>query len=473
MNPRIAAATLALFGSVALAIPAAAQPLTPSDTEALRTEIESLRARLDALEKRLAGDSSAAAGAAAEAGSDIGSTSQAASPPAATAASGNDTPAVIKWKGAAQIVEDDRSFKAKGRIQADAGYVSQPDGSTDKGLGFVNEMRRIRLGAEGSIGSGVGYKLELELSDNSVDLVDTYISYRTGGLQLRLGNQNPPWSLDELTGDTAGNVMERAAFTDAFNFERRLGFVAQYETGDLLTQAGVFTDDVSALANDSDGPSGGDENNSYSLHGRLVYAPKIGKTQLHAGASAHWRRLGRITEDGVRYRQRPYLHASNSRLIGTRSLLVEREFGYGAELAAVRGRWQTAGEVFVQKAIRGGLPDLTFWGGYAELSYFLTNDTRTYKDGQFGSVAPSKPIGEGGPGSIQLTLRYDYLDLNDRTVIGGTQDGYIAAIIWSPLSNLRFNLNYANLSYEDAVALPSGDRSYDVQVLGTRFEFDF
>ncbi|MET1755301.1 porin [Novosphingobium sp. RD2P27] len=472
MNAQRSIAFLAMTGAALCCTPATAEPIPTLDDAAIRAEVELLRARLDALEKRLgkSRDTSPTTTVANEAGSSAPGSAPIATPDPTLAVS---SPVAIQWKGAPQIVEGDRSFKVKGRIQADAGYVSKSDGLSDQGLGFVNEVRRIRFGAEGSVGAGVGYKLELELSDNSVDLVDTYISYRTGGLQLRLGNQNPPWSLDELTGDTAGNVMERAAFTDAFNFERRLGFTAQYTAGSVLGQAGVFTDDVSALANASDGPSGGDENNSYSLHGRVVYAPEIGNTQLHLGASAHWRRLGRITESGIRYRQRPYLHASNTRLIGTPSLLVNRELGYGAEVAAIHGRWQTAGEVFTQRAIRNGLPDLTFWGGYAELSYFLTRDSRTYKNGQFGTTNPATPIDKGGLGSVQLTVRYDYLDLNDGSVVGGTQDGYIAAVIWSPLANLRFNLNYAYLAYRNAVALPSGDRSYDVQVLGTRFEFDF
>ena len=475
MNAPRRFAILALASSALAPSHALAQAMSAQEADALRSELQVLRARLEALEQRLGtGSQPPAAVAAATPPADAASAPPALAAAPAAKAAAPKSEAKIEWKGSPRIVEGDRSFKAKGRIQADAGYVSKPEGSTDQGLGFVNEMRRIRLGGEGSIGSGIGYKLELELSDNAVDLVDTYISYESGGLTLRLGNQNPPWSLDELTGDTSGSVMERAAFTDAFNFERRLGLTAQYEAGPVLAQTGVFTDDIGSLANSSDGPSGGDENNSYSLHGRLIYAPKLGKTQLHLAASTHWRRLGRLSDADVRYRQRPYLHASNSRLIGTPALSIDREFGYGAELAAVRGRWHTAGEVFVQKGLSRTNPSLTFWGGYAEVGAFLTpGDTRPYKDGQFGASQPAHGIDKDGFGSLQLTLRYDYLDLNDRTVVGGTQNGYIAALIWSPIQNLRFNVNYAYLAYDNAVALPSGDRSYDLKVVGTRFEFDF
>ena len=142
-------------------------------------------------------------------------------------------------------------------------------------VGHVGEARLVgqELDADAvhGLGAGVGYKLELELADNAVDLVDTFVTYKTGPWLLALGNQNQFQSLDELTGDTSGSFMERAAFTDAFNFERRLGLSAQYEKGAWVLQAGLFADDITALSNSSDGPAGGDENNSHGLDGRVVW----------------------------------------------------------------------------------------------------------------------------------------------------------------------------------------------------------
>lgn len=446
------------------AAPAQAQAISAEEAAALRTEIQTLKARLDALEGKLASSTSTPAIALATSGQ-----------PDPAPATAKPAPATkIEWKGAPRFVEGDKSFKVKGRIQADAGYVSAPGGLSDRGLGFSNEMRRIRLGAEGALGSGFGYKLELELSDNSVDLVDTFVTYERGPWLVRLGNQNSFQSLDELTGDTTGSFMERAAFTDAFNFERRLGLSGQYSKGPLIAQFGVFTDDATALSNSNDGANGGDENNSYSVDGRLVVAPKLGDTQLHFGASAHWRDLGRLVDSSTRYRQRPFVHTTNTRLIGTPALRVDNEFNYGVELAAIHGRWHAAAEYHALRASRPGLSDLTFHGAYAEVGYFLTQgDTRAYKDGQFGAGKPSHPMGKDGIGSLQLNLRYDYLDLDSQNILGGQQNAGIVALIWSPIQNLRFNLDYAFLSYDGATALPSGSREYNAHVVGSRFELDF
>ncbi|SNS42842.1 phosphate-selective porin OprO and OprP [Sphingomonas laterariae] len=450
------------FGiGLALALPAplAAQTISAAEAEALRQEIRELKAKLADVENRLGPETPAAAPAAPAAAAK-------APPPATT----------IQWKGSPQFVSEDRAFKVKGRIQADAGYVTPPDGTSDQGFGSTSEFRRIRLGGEGKLGGGIGYKLEVELSDNAVDLVDTFVTYETKSWLISIGNQNQFQSLDELTGDTTGSTMERAAFTDAFNFERRLGIAAQYRAKDWLFQAGLFTDDIGALSNDSDGPDGGDENNSYGVDGRIVFAPKVDGTQLHFGASGHWRTLNRLTDSSTRYRQRPYLHGTNSRVLATPSMNVENEVHYGAEAAMISGPWHAVGEVHWLRSDQRDAPTAGFFGGYAEVGYFFTKgDTRSYKNGIFGGVNPASPLNDGGMGALQLNLRYDYLDLIDRSagIVGGKQNAIIAALVWTPIDYLRLNLNYGYLMYDDAAINSTSGNDYNLHVVGTRIELDF
>jgi phosphate-selective porin OprO/OprP len=470
-------AAAAATSVVAMATPAQAESVSPGsvttqEAEALRAEVRELRSRLEALESRLA--ATAPASLANPAAEPTNPAMLAAAPSPATTPAPAPAPTAIAWKGSPQFTQGSQAFKVKGRMQADAAYVSAPKALGDKGLGFASEARRIRLGAEGSLSKYFSYKLDVELSDNAVELVDTFVTYRNGPWQVQLGNQNAFWSLDELTGDTSGSVMERAAFTDAFNFERRLGLGVQYTKGPWIAQLGVFGDDVAAIANSNDGVNGGDEDNSYSIDGRLVFDPMLGATQLHLAASGHWRHLGRLEDSATRYRQRPFAHTTNTRLIGTPAMNVSDETMYGVEVAAISGRWHGASEYYHLAADRVGLATVDFQGAYGEVGYFLTDgDTRGYKGGIFVNNAPAHPLGEDGIGSIQVNLRYDWLDLDDRDIRGGTQNGYIAAVIWSPIQYLRFNVNYALLHYTGATALPSGDRSYDANVIGTRFELDF
>lgn len=335
----------------------AQQGLTAEDVAAMRAELSALRAQVQSLQQRV--DHADAEKAAALAAASSAPVAQAAPAPAASPSA---APAIdLAWKGGPQIKQGDWSFKPKGRIQFDMATINAPDSLGDKGLGFASEVRRIRLGGEGTMPANFGYKLELELSDNKVDLVDTYISWQSGPFAVRLGNQNQFQSLDELTGDTTGTVMERAAFTDAFNFERRIGLAAEWQKGPWLVQGGVFTDDANALA-----ATNGDENNSYGVDGRVVFAPKLAGTQLHFGASGHWRDLNSTGEGGVRYRQRPFSHVTDTRLIDTGTFPASSETHYGLEFAAVRGRWHAAAETHWLTANRIGGSDPTFFGGYGE-----------------------------------------------------------------------------------------------------------
>ena len=388
--------------------------------------------------------------------------------------------ATPSWKGAPLVEnkESGWSFKPRGRIQYDAAWVDRPAGSADPGLGFSNEARRLRLGVEGSIPGGFGYKFEVDLADNEVDVTDAILTYEAApGLGLSFGQHNNFQSLEELTSSRFSSFIERAAFTDAFNFERRVGVSATYGAGDFLLSGGVFTDNITDLANSGDGTGLGDENNSLSFDGRAVYLPKIGKTQLHLGASAHLRDNGDTNENGVttRYRQRPLVHTTNSRFLATPALDVEKETHYGLEAAAIRGPLHFASEVHWLDADRAdGAPTASLFGGYAEVGYFITGETRGYKAGQFDRTKVLKPVGDGGVGALQLNLRYDYLDLNDDLLRGGKQSGYQASLIWIPQDYVRFMLNYARLSYEDAaIAATGGDRDYAIDVIGARAQVDF
>ena len=136
--------------------------------------------------------------------------------------------------------------------------------------------------------------------------------------------------------------------------------------------------------------------------------------------------------------------------------------------AAVEGFWQNVN-------MPTGMDDPTFFGGYAEVGYFLTKgDTRGYKGGKFDRTKPANPVGEGGSGSVQVNLRYDRLDLNDAGILGGKQDGYFLSIVWKPTDYTMLLANYGRLDYTDAVySAAAGDTSYGVDAFGLRAQIDF
>ena len=447
MDSRLRLSLIGVALNCTFATPLVAQETNPNKQDELaqmRAELQTLVSRIDQLETELEE---------AKAENSRQGTVIASNANAATSSEGNV--AVLEKN-------DGWSFKPRGRLMFDAGTVEAPD-STGADDGFGNEVRRARLGASGDIPGGFGYKFELDFAGNEVEAADAYLSYGDGPLEVIIGHHNNFQSMEELTSSLHTSFIERAAFTDAFGFERRIGASASYETGIVLAQAGVFTDNFDDTGTDN-----------RSIDGRLVLMPKMGDTQLHIGGSLHYNELGE-EDAAIRYRQRPLVHFTSSRFVDSGNLGADSEFGAGLEAATIAGPFHVAAEGFWQNVEIPLAANPTFFGGYAEVGYFLTKgDTRGYGSGKFDRTRPANPVGEGGFGSLQINLRYDHLDLNDAGIIGGVQNGYQASVLWKPTDYTLFSLNYGRMNYEDAV-LPAtnGDTDYGVDAFGVRAQVDF
>ena len=376
------------------------------------------------------------------------------------------------WKGAPQLENKDKgwSFKPRGRLMYDFATVGSPGDFSNGGLGFSNELRRGRLGVEGTVPGGFGYKLELDFGAGEVEFTDAYLSYKKDEFEFIVGQHNNFQSLDELTSSLHSSFIERAAFTDAFGFERRVGASVQYANGSFLAQAGAFTDSITDLN------AVGDDNNSYGFDGRLVFAPMMGSNQLHFGASAHYRELNDAATS-VRYRQRPAVHTTDVRFVDTGNISdATSETGYGAEAAGIFGSFHLAGEAYWQNVSRSGFDDPAFFGAYVEGGYFFTGESRGYKGGKFDRVKVKNGFDQGGWGSLGLNLRWDYLDLNSAGILGGKQNAYQASLNWKPTDYILFGLNYAHLVYKDGIDIdPTAgvDRNYSVDMVALRSQVDF
>ncbi len=425
----------------------------------MRAQMAEMAARIQTLE----GDLAQAEAQAQAASSVAAAANEAASAASEAAADAKSAAPKVSWKGAPKFEgKDGFTFKPRGRLQYDAGFTSVP-GETGRSDGFGNEVRRARLGVEGDIPGGFGYKFELDFAGGSSEITDAILTYKDKGLKVSIGQHNNFQSLEELTSSRFTSFIERAAFTDAFEFERRAGISAQYHSGDVLVQGGLFSDNIDDLSN-----------KNWSADGRVVFMPKTGNTQLHLGGSIHY--ADYETGSEVRYRQRPLVHFTGERFVNTGHLDANSELGFGVEGAAIAGPFHAAAEGFWQKVDRPGmLSDPTFFGGYAEVGMFLTGgDHRGYKGGTFDRVKPKNPVGKGGMGAWQINARYDYLDLNDGGIVGGKQNGYYVSLVWTPTDYTRFLFNYGHLEYDDAVyALTNGDRSYGVDSFGVRAQVDF
>lgn len=429
------------------------------------------------------------------------------------------------WKGAPSWADSAGwSFKPKGVIQFDGGYVSLPrkiagtvavagtatgSGVNTNNLGWNTRARRLILGAEGTIPGGFGYKFELEMSQGSVNYEDMVISYQKAGSpwSVTLGHQYPLSSLELLTSNRFTSFMERPGGVDAFGFGRRIGGTVAYTDlkGLWSLAGGLYSDDG---ANTNIARTG------WQASIRGYYSPKIGDVQAHLGFQ-YQHRASPTDAQNVRYRQRPYTQVTGERFIDSGALAAKGDDILGGELALIYKSLHLASE-YEHVWVRGIRPghvfgvnngagttnflagDPQFRSGYVEVGYFLTGETRGYKAGKWDRTKVLHPITSGGIGAFQLNGRLDFTDLSDRvggpaTVLtgngityinGGISKGYMASLIWLPIDYVKFMLQYAHSDISGGPSArafsgyttptPAGfQHGYGVDAIGFRTQLDF
>ena len=439
------------------------------------------------------------------------------------------------WKGSPQFEDKDAgwSFKVRGRLNLDAAYAGRPANYVaNRNLGFNARLRRFRIGVEGAIPGGFGYKGEIDYANSSVAFGDVILTYAPAGkpFSVTLGNYESLNGMEQISSSRWSSFIERAQVNDAFVNARRLGVFVGYKSADNVfrADAGIFTAHSFDASIDNDGWIGA---------ARVIYAPTLGNGFLHLGLNYQHREF-QSNNNGVasvstgapstnqiaRYRARPFLQTTDVRFVDTGNFAASGDNIFGAEAYGVFKSLHFGGEAQLLKAnsyapgsIRTGLDaftggslvtatsDPSFFGGHFEVGYFLTGETRGYKNGLWDRTKVLKPFDKGGWGAVQLTGRFDYLDLDtDRLVNGpttnfgtgvqtlaaasarqargGTQTGYLLGLTWIPTDYVRFLVNYIHTEVKGGTFAaaarplstdPVNDRSYSTDAIAMRAQIDF
>jgi phosphate-selective porin OprO/OprP len=419
------------------------------------------------------------------------------------------------WKGAPQFDDKDSgfSFKPKGFAQFDAGYVSTPGPSRSgtvgglnyNNLGWNSRARRLVIGAEGTIPGGFGYKFELNLAQGSVDYEDIVLTYQRAKspIQVTIGNFYPLSSLETMTSSRLTSFLERASFTDAFGYNRRLGAVVALvdpATDRYTLTAGLFGQEINNT---------GFTRTGWQASVRGTFSPIVGDARLHLGANFQHRVAQRDAQN-VQYRSRPFTQITDQRFVDTGLVAADGDDIAGLELGAIVKSFHAVAEA-QQVWVRGYRPGQAFGnnngaaGGlfyagnpnfrsaYAEVGYYLTGETRGYKGGKWDRTKVLHPFNDGGWGALQVNARLDWLDLRDRVGSGGTlaapnyinggkQIGYELSVIWNPIDYIRFQAQYARGAFaggprSTTVAPgstdPANQRDFDVDTFALRAQVEF
>jgi phosphate-selective porin OprO/OprP len=101
----------------------------------------------------------------------------------------------------------------------------------------------------------------------------------------------------------------------------------------------------------------------------------------------------------------------------------------------VKGPFSAQAELVGSQVSSDNNGSLKFYGGYAQLSWYLTGESRPYDrgDGEPGRVVPRSNFGFGlnaGWGSLEAAARLSYTDLSDAAVHGGRLTMFMTSLNW-------------------------------------------
>ncbi len=376
------------------------------------------------------------------------------------------------------------TFKVRGVVDADYVYFNERAGGYDYNTGTA--FRRARLGAEGDAFKDFKWRLEVDFAGNVTAVQDAYVSW--GGIKgwtFTAGQQKAPFGLESNTSDNFNTFIERSVANVAFGnagAERRIGANVQYVDEQFTAAFGIFGDNESSARADT----APDE--SWGFNSRATWEP-INSTDdrkvLHLGASAFVRSglkqaSGTTTlKDALRLSDRPNIRVDGGLIADTGVLTSVKDINYWAlEAAGVWGPFSIQSEYGQLEANRlGTLADVTFDGGYVFGSWFLTGESRSYKNGTIDRLRPKanfNPL-KGNWGAVELALRYDWFDFSNTPVTGRTgNDGHsvTTALNWYLNPNTKFLFNWVRFSGDNTPLDPVGNETKG-DAFAARLHLDF
>jgi phosphate-selective porin OprO/OprP len=296
------------------------------------------------------------------------------------------------------------------------------------------------------------------------------------------GNENPNQQMQAGAPNGAA-IMDRN-----YAYSGRVTFLPEWENeGRCLTHLGASVSYRSSLPVNSPGSTvaaaqpGSSGVNCVDFSARPELRDTIGNyTNVGPGNAKRWIDTGLLQSNAATVLGFEYLS-----IFGPLSLQSEWLLAYATDVTGVQAG-APAGAV---PAAIVAVPSqtLSFNGGYAQVSYFLTGENRLY-DRRLGRlnttyVRPNTPFwfvrdGSGrfcsGLGALELAARYSYLNLDDGPCQGGIMGNLCFGLNWYINNNLKIQFQYCNTNRWGLTATsPAGFQEGDVNSFGIRTQLTF
>lgn len=378
-------------------------------------------------------------------------------------------------------------------------------GDTYNPIGNGVTVRRARFATKAQVTKNWYGEIDLNFANGALELEDAIIEYNfLNGLTTRVGNFKERFSMAETSSSRYLNFMERAMVVTTFAPSRHLGWEVAYEAPRFLAIGGIHFQEISDLetatyVEDNNKDYGRDQGHSFT--GKLVLQPFGDNPDygIHIAGAASYRTPKTDVDPGeyggARYSTRSLSNINRKKYLDTDVITdVNHELLTNIELAGYYKGLGVQSEIIKNNTYRNNdLETLNFSGFYVQGTYMLFGGKQVYNkaEGEFTQPDKGKKWGD-----VELALRYDYVNLNNKDIYGGSAEGYTAGINFYTAKNVKFQLNYTYVNHDryangkgklyvghdldgnltkdpTKVADPAGKAGEDFGAIGLRCEIDF
>jgi phosphate-selective porin OprO/OprP len=379
----------------------------------------------------------------------------------------------VFWKDGLQMESGDGNFTAhiRGRAFFDTDFADSDDNASselgDNHVGFSS----ARIGVEGTMFKNAIYKIEVKFvgDDGNFSFADVYMGLaKVGPGTILFGRMKRPFGLNYTTSTRYLSFSSRAPSVEALNPTRGqgIGWFGNFtETKRVFLGVGTFFNGNSAGSSEGQGGWG----LTFRVAG-LAIENADKDMLLSLGLSLQWQNL-RMNNQLATYSAGT--GSSLGFIDGDRAISVvvaaKDEIRYAVEISfKIKGVHMQAEYFWASpNSISGSDP--TFSGYYAQVGWFITGESRSFKKGNmaWSRTAPKANFwtGDGGRGAWEIAIRFDGTDLNDKGFTGGKMSQIAAGVNWYWNPNMRMMFTYYNVDMDTDDAT--------INVLVVRWQFDF
>lgn len=355
-----------------------------------------------------------------------------------------------------------------GRMISDYAIASDKNDTSDVNAA---DIRSIQFGVKGKAFKKIGYAFVGEFADNKTSVQDAYIQYLGEGFKVTVGNSKEPIMQDPQGSPKNLAVMEQSAMSKAAGVTRQVGIAVGFGGDNWGWNTGIYRGTIS---NHDDAVTTLDGEThkvgTFTFASRASYGGKTSNGTWGVGGS--FRERDGNFAGAYSHKAQAFNHMTGTYINGAKS---KKDTLVGLDLAYQTGPFHAAAEwaeiTAKDAASDGGNAKIT--GGYIEVGYMITGESRTYnfKGGKWNRPKINNPIHKGGMGGLQAVARYDVIDATGHGVYGGEQDTWVLGLTWFLNNKTRMMANYSNSSISNVGAPDMGKNS--VNALGLRMMVDW